>query len=274
MSKATTLDRLAQKTPEASFLHVLQEEFNFSPRLARELLNTAKEMLGQAAAAQGIRPGQVRLVVASLEAPFGPSLAETDKVEVTLTVDAGPEDAEVQREQGRQALRRGRILRILDEALEQGGVLSQEDLARALSVDPRTIRRDIARLKEEGHWVPTRGQLKGVGRGQSHKRRVIELWLDRERYERIGRWVHHSAQAIKRYVNTFLRVVWLHRQEVAVEEIAFLVGASRRLVEEYLEVYRAAMEKPFWREKLEEELGRVSGGQKAIQGEKKGEVAG
>ena len=33
MSKATTLDRLAIKTPESAFVHVLQEEFEFSPRV-------------------------------------------------------------------------------------------------------------------------------------------------------------------------------------------------------------------------------------------------
>ena len=38
-----------------------------------------------------VRPSQVRLVVASLKAPFGPPLAETDNVEVTLTVDVGAE---------------------------------------------------------------------------------------------------------------------------------------------------------------------------------------
>ena len=102
MSKATTQDRLAVKTPEAAFLHVLQEECRFSPRVSRELLSTAKEMLVGGVPSSAVRPGQVRLVVASLSAPFGPSLADTDKVEVTLTVDAGAEDAEVkEREKGK-----------------------------------------------------------------------------------------------------------------------------------------------------------------------------
>jgi hypothetical protein len=89
VSRATTLDRLAVKTPESAFVHVLQEEFNFSLRVSRELLSTAKEMLVGGVPSSAVRPGQVRLVVVSLKAPFGPPLAETDKVEVTLTVDAG-----------------------------------------------------------------------------------------------------------------------------------------------------------------------------------------
>ena len=230
MSRATTLDRLATKTPEAAFIHVLKEEFDFSLRVSHELLNTAKEMLVGGAPSSAVRPGQVRLVVASLKAPFGPPLAETNKVEVTLTVDAGAEDVEIKERDGGEGLRQGRILRLTEETLEQGGVLTQEDLARVLSVDARTIRRDVKALKAAGHLVQTRGFVKGVGRGQTHKVRVIELRLDREGYDKIARRMHHSPQAIKRYVSTFLRIVVLHRQETPVEEIAFLTQASARLV--------------------------------------------
>ncbi len=273
MSKATTQDRLAVKTPEAAFLHVLRREFNFSPRVSRELLNTAKEMLVGGVPSAAVRPGQVRLVVTSLKAPFGPPLEETDKVEVTLTVDAGVEDAGVRRREKAEGLRQGRILRLTEESLEQGGLLTQEDLARALGVTARTIRRDVRILKREGHLIQTRGFVKGVGRGQTHKVRIIELWLDREGYDKIARQMHHSPQAIKRYVSTFLRIVVLHRQETPVEEIAFLTRASVRLVKEYLEVYEAALTEPHRREKLEEELARVSVRQKpSFEGEKKGEV--
>lgn len=273
MSNVTTPDRLAIKTPEFAFLHVLQTEFNFSARVSRELLNTAQEMLVGGVPARAVRPGQVRLVAASLKAPFGPPLAETAKVEVTLTVDAGPEDVEVKAGQGSAALRRGRVLRLLEEALAQGGVLTQEDLARALGVTGRTIRRDVRALKGEGHLIHSRGQVKGVGRGQTHKVRVIELWLDREGYDKIARWLHHSPQAIKRYVSTFLRVVVLHRQGTPVEEIAFLTQASVRLVQDYLAVYEAALAVPHRREKLAEELARVRARQPGPPVEaKKGEV--
>lgn len=42
-------------------------------------------------------------------------------------------------------------------------------------------------------------------------------------------------------------------------EIAFLVGASLKLVGDYLEVYWQAQAQPHQMEKLEEELARVSG---------------
>jgi hypothetical protein len=69
-------------------------------------VNTAREMLGWDCPSDQVRPGQVRWVVASLKAPFGPPLSETDRVEVTLTVDGGLEEAEVKARQGREGLLR------------------------------------------------------------------------------------------------------------------------------------------------------------------------
>jgi len=268
MADLKTEDRLALKTPEAAFEQVLQQEYNFSKRLSGALMQTAQEMLGGSVPAEAVRAGQMRLLVASLRAPFGPPLKETEQVAVTLTVDAGREDATVKASQGLVGQRKGRILRLLEEGLAQGGVLSQEDLARALQVDVRTIRRDVRALKQAGHVVLTRGQVKGVGRGQSHKVRIIEWWLEREGYDQIARRMYHSPQAIKRYVSTFLRVVVLHRQETALEEIAFLTQSSVRLVQDYLAVYEAALQAPHRAEKLQEELSRVSVRERSVDGER------
>ena len=155
-----------------------------------------------------------------------------------------------------------------EEALAQGGVLTQEDLARVLGVEPRTIRRDIQVLKREGHLIPTRGQVKGVGRGQSHKVKIIELWLDRQGYDQIARRVYHSPQAIKRYVSAFLRMVVLHRQGTAAADIAFVTHTSERLVQDYLGVYEQAQQIPARAEKLVEELARVTAGSKPAAGKK------
>jgi len=272
MSTATTTDRLAVKTPEAAFLQVLQEEFQFSPRVSQALLSVAQEMLVGGVAAATVRPGQIRLVVASLKAPFGPPLAAADKVEVTLTVDAGLDDVAVKVREGAEGLRQGRILRVTEEALEQGGVLTHEDLARALGVDVRTIRRDTRVLKAAGHAVQTRGPLKGVGRGQTHKVRILELWLGREGYDQLARRMHHSPRAIQRYVETFLHLVRLYQDGLPVEELAFAARSSERLVRDYLAVYEAALAKPAWREKLEEEVARVRARRAAPGTGKKGAV--
>ncbi|MCL5996726.1 MAG: hypothetical protein M1546_11820 [Chloroflexi bacterium] len=45
MATKTSAQRQAIKTPEAAFVHVLQEEFQFSARLSGEVLQAAQEML-------------------------------------------------------------------------------------------------------------------------------------------------------------------------------------------------------------------------------------
>jgi hypothetical protein len=55
----------------------------------------------------------------------------------------------------------------------------------------------------------------------------------------------------------------LYRKGAPVEEIAFVTRSSERLVKGYLKVYKTALEMPHRREKLEEELARVSARQKS-----------
>ena len=94
---------------------------------------------------------QVRLPAAG--APLGRPLAEGDIRDVTWTVDH-PDDREVE---GRVARRRHRLLRLLDEAREQGAQPSIEDLAEAVDASPSTVGRDLTELREAGHEARTRG---------------------------------------------------------------------------------------------------------------------
>jgi len=100
---------------------------------------------------------QVRVRLARPEAPTGRPLTDDERVGVLWTVDAGEPDAVRLAAEGKVALRRARIRRLLDEAAAQDGVPTERDLAEALGVTPRTIRSDVAALREAGHRVRTRG---------------------------------------------------------------------------------------------------------------------
>jgi DNA-binding transcriptional regulator YhcF (GntR family) len=254
-------DRLAIKTPEQRFLFELQTDFELSPVEAREILETARRTLAarlDGDPAGALKAGQIRQVLAALKAPYGRPLTETDLVEVVWTLDAGLEDGEVRRRQGKDGLRQVRILRLIDEALDQGGVPSIEDLAQALGVTPRTVKRDLAELQARGFLIKTRGKLKGAGRGQSHKVLIVGLYLDRYTYTEIEQRTRHTIAAIKRYLVTFGQVVLLHRHDLPAKEIAFLAGISERLVEEYLALYHRRTS-PEDRARIQEILDRVSG---------------
>ncbi len=79
----------------------------------------------------------------------------------------------------------------------------------------------------------------------------------------------HSSASIRRYVQSFLRVVELHRQTFAVSQIAYLVQSGEALIREYLAVY-AQNESPESRTRLEEQLNRLRRGDTPLDGAKRG----
>jgi DNA-binding Lrp family transcriptional regulator len=261
--RRSAIDRLAVKTLDHRFRRELETGFEMAPRISQGILDLAREVFGlDTVSTDGVgrlRPGQIRQVIVAAGAPHGRPLSHTDMVQVAWTIDAGEEDLEVLRQLGREALRRMRILRLAEEAQDQGGEPTQEDLAKALSVSARTIRSDIAALTAEGYCVPTRGKLQGVGRGQTHKVLIVELYLKRHTYTEIMRRTRHSAYAIKRYIQSFGRVVMLTGQGLHGHEIAHAVDISECLVQEYLSLYQR-YDIPEYQDRLTEIVQMISGG--------------
>jgi hypothetical protein len=245
-------ERLAEKTVERQFLYELETDFELAPATSRAVLETAQQVLLLSSENGDVREGQMRVTAVSVDEPSGKPLSEMRKVGVVVTLDGGMADLEVLERFGGVGLRRVRLLRMAEEAVDQGGVLTQEDLARLLQTDVRTIRRDVAALRREGHWIPTRGTVKEIGRGQSHKAKIVEMYLQRMTYTEIVRKARHAPSSIKRYVETFGRVVVLWEKGIwDVVEIAYVVGLSRRLVGEYL-VLRDRYDRPEYRDRMEE----------------------
>lgn len=76
-----------------------------------------------------------------------PSVTGRASVEVTWTVDAGPADQSLKCARGAIGLRRARLQRLLDESRAQGAHPHLDHLAQVLGVSTRTIRRDLAALR-------------------------------------------------------------------------------------------------------------------------------
>ncbi len=245
-------ERLKEKTVERQFLYEMEKDFELAPATSRAVLEAAKQVLLPSRSNGAVGEGQMRVTAVSVDEPAGKPLTSMKKVSVVVTVDGGIEDLEVLERFDAVALRRLRVVRMSEEAMDQGGLLTQEDLARLLQTDVRTIRRDVAALRGQGEWVPTRGMIKQVGRGQSHKAKIVELYLKGMTYTEIMRRARHSAGAIKRYVESFGRVVVLWEREVrSAEEIGYVLGISDRLAGEYLAL-RERYDEDAYRERLEE----------------------
>jgi len=264
--KQEQIKRLEAKTTEQRFLQMLEQDFNQAPRVAQVILEEAQDCLwGQR---EGLRAGQMRVILVQRGEGHGRALRETKTKEVVWTVDGGLADREVLKRQGRVALRRVRIQRLLGEAVEQGAMATQEDLAQVLQVSVRTIKRDCKQLQEQRVYLPTRGKVQGIGRGQTHKAQIVGRWLAGETYDQITLHTHHSLVSVQRYIRTFVRVIHMSQQGFSEDQIALLMEISRPLVKEYLAVYRQN-DSPECRERLAAQLQRRSGGG-VVQPPKKG----
>jgi uncharacterized protein YerC len=153
-------------------------------------------------------------------------------------------DMAVLSDEGTSGLRRHKILRMTHEALEQGGLLTQEDLAVLLCSSRRTIRRDIKDLKHQGIDVPTRGTLQDIGPGITHKSKVVKLWLEGYEYTDIERRTGHSSISVQRYISGFSKAVRFSARGYSEHEIRELTDMSERLIHDYLDLFETFKDKP------------------------------
>lgn len=254
-TQSSLYDRILEKTPEQVFTNSLRKEFELSPAESKGILELAKSCLF------GKIPetiGKIKYLCASRKARHGKPLREQDLIEVELTLDSGVDDLNVLKESGLKGLRQLKILRLTEEAWNQEGSLTQEDLARILQVTSRTIRADIRELHRDGNFIHTRGTDHDIGRSISHKSRIIELYLQGDTYEEIMRRSRHSAFSVRRYVCSFGRLLLLLDYGMEdIGEISRLLNQSERLTREYIEIYERNKKGDKWPEVYVDLLGQL-----------------
>lgn len=262
MGTKPEMQRSQAKSQEQGLLQTLEQDYHCAPRVAEAILADAQAYLLGDAGEQ--RAGQIRKLLVRRGERHGQAVSAVRKVAVVWTVDGGLEDQQVQAAHGRTALRQVRILRLLDEAVAQGGVATQEDLAEVLHVTVRTIKRDFAVLQAAGYALPSRGHLQGIGRGQSHKAQIVARWLRGETYDQIARETHHAIVSIQRYLRYFVQVLLLQRQGCTPPETAQALHIGLPLVRDYLAM-AAQTTDPACQTRLAEQLQRFAQAEKGGQ---------
>jgi DNA-binding CsgD family transcriptional regulator len=186
-----------------------------------------------------LQAGQMRYVCVAVSEGAGKPLQRCKQQTVVLSL-LDRDDPQILAQHNAEGLRRHRIQRLTEEAREQGGLLSQEDLAQLLCCSVRTVRRDIRELRErDGIVVATRGQQKDIGPTLSHKGVAIGHWLGGCEPLEVARKINHSLHAVERYLQHFARVAFLSGKGFAPLQIALTVGISSANVKTYLEIHEA-----------------------------------
>ena len=101
-------------------------------------------------------------------------------------------------------IRRFKVARLLNEAFEQNGVLTQADIAELLGVSAGTIGKDIREYQEEHAVIlPYRGTVHDIGPSLTHKKQIVTLFLQNVPTPDIARKTCHTEEACDRYIKSF-----------------------------------------------------------------------
>lgn len=138
-------------------------------------------------------------------------------------------------------VRRRRHARLLEQALAQGGVLAQGDLAAITLTSRQQVGTDIARFQEtHGCILPYRGSVQDVGATLSHKVEVARLleagYLEPEICGLLS--PAHDLRSVENYAQLYKNVMKLLERGFAPGEVSGILSIGERLVYAYIDIIR------------------------------------
>jgi hypothetical protein len=184
-----------------------------------------------------LRPGQTTWVTVHKDAQpaYGKTMAQTQLLPVILDLvlpdDAGQRAAGVRlRDIKRQA-----IARLMQQAYDQDGVLTNAEVAILLKMSPACVGKYVAQWEVEHQKVlPRRATVHDMGPTITHKRIIIhKLFIEQQTVEQVARDTNHSFEAIQNYIGTFRQVILCRTKAMTIEETAFAIKRTVRLVNQY-----------------------------------------
>jgi DNA-binding CsgD family transcriptional regulator len=201
---------------------------------------------------------QIIFYAVSADEPAGKPVKDCKLIPVKLTLYSHL-DRKIKDKLGIVALREYIAKRLAREAYKQGGLLSQADISDILILDRSTVKRIVARIKKKGDAIPTRGEIKDIGPGLSHKARIVELLLKRYQPTEVALKTKHGIGSITRYFENFIKVAYLYDEGFGPLKIRYLSGISEKVVGEYIELYDRFRKEPFYTDTIEEIKGYIAG---------------
>lgn len=185
-----------------------------------------------------VKKGQIlwQAVAKDETSSYGKSMSDTRTIPVILTLVSDEEINMRINGSSITQIRKNVTERIMEEADEQRGTLSQPDIALLLAVSRASIGKYIQDIQtEKGITLPYRGTIHDLGPTVTHKRDIVRLKLQKMSTPEIARRTKHSEEAVDRYINDYERVTRIS-EIFKPEDIAFVTNLSVSLVNEYLDL--------------------------------------
>ncbi|MDQ7790777.1 MAG: DUF1670 domain-containing protein [Clostridia bacterium] len=221
----------------SAFRTGLEQDFALSPVKLRAIREIVEELMATLSAS---RPDTdvVYWAVASTE-PAGKPLEACRLVPITLTL-YDPRDIpppEVDRDLNRvSGVKLEKVVRYATQAKRGGAYLTYADLSYLLGIHPEAIARLVKANPKV--VVPLRGAECDIGRGVTHRKKIIQLYMEMHTETEIVSRTGHSYEAIENYIKEFAAVLVLAERGLTAPLIRRVTGRSMKLVNTYLELVR------------------------------------
>ena len=143
------------------------------------------------------------------------------------------------------SLRKKRLVRFVEEAFDQGALLTQLDLAILLGVCDAVISKYVNEIQQEGTLLPTRGNIHDLSGAITHKREIIALYLEGYLTPDIAVKTHHAKESVDRYIRDYHRVETLWKHGITdLDQISQLARLAPRVVQQYVDLLPEKVRKP------------------------------
>ncbi len=130
------------------------------------------------------------------------------------------------------------MVRLLESAKQQGGLLSGAELSVLLNRSLTTIRKYLSEyIKKTGKILPLKGYVLDQGSLPTHKAIIISLYEQGISPADIVLKTSHSQEAVDRYIKQYNQIKKMIVKGLSEVEIKDIVRRSMKVVREYIKLY-------------------------------------
>jgi Protein of unknown function (DUF1670) len=240
-ARAQTYDACQRKTFHSILCHLLRKEFPgiFGPAVTRLFADKVNELYERChPPLSRVKVGQVLwLAVAADERPGRQKRIEDTRLVPVLLDLVTPQDIDDAMATGkRPETRRRKIVRLFQQAFQQGAVLSEAEVGLLLHLSKGAVSKDLLEHEDSTlETVPRRGTIHDMGPSVSHKGIICyKRLVEKKPTSQVAEESSHSPEEVEYYVQCCRRIQLCRDNGMSAEEIALATGHSLFLVKEYL----------------------------------------
>jgi len=161
-------------------------------------------------------------------------------VPVVLTLISENDIKQLEKGVSMQIVRQNTIARIIEEAYEQGGLLSMRDISLLIlqcDSNVSTMRKQYE--KRNNRMLPHTGNLHDMGSCITHKIEIVyKVIVEKKDPISVARETKHSQRAVDHYLQDYYRVRTVYKENQDTTFISMVTNISKNVVNQYIELIK------------------------------------